>query len=113
MVVDHSANYLFSVNTEAVTLSLIRQTTTTVVIDNALRGAIDRTDERSLQVLQDTAETAFNLPGVQVNPAANGRVVRRDDTITDADGVVWSIVSVRLIECGTAWRAVCKRMGGV
>ncbi len=95
MNVDHSNNYRFWINTEAVTVVMLRANTIEVDVANAKRGALDRKDMQALQVLQDTAELVFNVPNIQLNPATNGRTIRRDDKITDAPGVVWLVVAVR------------------
>ncbi len=114
MNVDHSRNYRFWVNTEAITVSMLRASTTTASVANAKRGALDRKDMQTLQVLEDTADMVWNVPNILLNPAANGRTIRRDDKITDAAStpVVWLVVATRLVEDGNVWRCVCKRLGG-
>lgn len=112
VTVDMSDNYLVWDNTEAVVVQLRRTANEDVNIAVAKGGSIRRRDETALLLVQDTAEKSWNVPNKLLNPANNGREIRREDRITDEAGVVWSAVVVSRIECGCVWRCLCKRIGG-
>lgn len=113
MQVITSGNYLVWNNTEAVTLNLYRNgATDTVSVASALRGSVGWRDNQTLQVLQETADQTWNIPEALLNPSSNGRTIRRGDSITDAQSVVWAVVAVNVREHGGVWHCICKRTGG-
>lgn len=112
VTVDMSQNYRIWDNTETVSVWLNRTAPATVAIDVALRGKITRRDETALLAVQDTAEMTWDVPQALLNPTALGRVIKRDDRITDAGAVVFAVVTCELVESGTCWHCLCKRLGG-
>lgn len=106
--IDKSENYLTWDDTQAVTVSLIRNAGTTAVsVGVALPAQLSRRDTVALAATSDTAEKVWSVPDALLNPASQGRRITRNDTITDAAGVVWRVVSAEQVEDGTCWRCVC------
>lgn len=110
--VDMSLNYQIWDNTEAVTVQLRRTANESVPVATAKRGDITRRDETALLLVQDTAEKSWMVPNKLLNPANNGRKIKREDRITDEAGTVWNVVTASEVECGTSFRCLCKRTGG-
>lgn len=96
-------------NTEAVTVILIRSGgNTSVPIDIAKRTAISKTDILVDSSLMESDSAAWNIPEVLLNPASNGRRLKRDDVIVDASGRRWRVSLVDLQHAGSRWRAACS-----
>lgn len=95
--------------TEAVTVSLVRTSgSTTVNVTHALRQPMTRNFQLSSGVHFEDADTVWNVPDKELNPAANGRVIQPQDTIF-AGGVTWLVQSATLATLGSRWQCVCSR----
>lgn len=112
--VDMTYNYRFWPNTRPAVVSLPRNAGTAAVpLQNTYKDEVKGEDYRALELVQDSAEAAFLVPNIQLNPTGTeGRRIRRNDVITDADAVVWSVVTASEIEHGCAWRCLVRRAGG-
>jgi hypothetical protein len=107
--IDASSDYQYWDNTEAVTVSLVRDSTTTVSISAALQQDVSRRTESYLGVHVTGDETIWHVPNALLNPASNGREILIDDLITDAGGLVWAVVAVTRAAWKTRWECLCRR----
>lgn len=95
--------------TEAVTVTLARTSGDVAVsVDNALRQPVTRKFQMAGGVNLESADTVFNIPDSQLNPAANGRVIQPQDTIAGG-GVTWIVQHAQLATLGSRWECVCAR----
>lgn len=95
-------------NTESVTITLRRETDSEVAIHTAKRTALTTRDIESMGGISDSTEVAFNIPDSILNPANNGREIRRNDLVADSSGRTYAVVNVQLLHSRSRWRAVCR-----
>jgi len=98
--IDISNDYTYFDNTEAVTLTLKRNSgNTTVSITKALRGPKGTTEPSRIGALFSSENLAFFLSGDEVGSSNN---VEAGDTITDASANIYTIGDVVRIEAGSS-----------
>lgn len=106
MTLDYSDDYLVWDNKVAVTVALKRATTTNVSISHALKHAVSRDDSELSGVGMDSQNASWTIPDKLLNPSAEGRVIKRDDTITLTGGGVWTVVSATCSAKRKHWHLV-------
>jgi hypothetical protein len=87
--------------TETVTL----HSTSVVVVEGAKRGQLTLAEMEFRQIGLESSDLAWNLP--EVNLA--GVVPRQGDSIEDAGGVQWTILSAARAPLTGVWRIVSRR----
>lgn len=99
-------------NTESVTASLTRRTTTTTVtISDAFRGDISRT---AVDVLGADLVANSQIWSVPASLMGSNEFVQ-GDTITDADSVVWNVEGAVLVTLGSSklyWTVATNKRKG-
>ena len=98
---DISDDCLLVDGTEAVTL----HSTSVIVIEGAKRGPLRLSEIEFRQVGLEARDLSWLLPG-----GALGNVEpRQGDTIEDASGTFWTILSAEHSPLADVWRAVTRR----
>lgn len=111
MVTTQQLDYLYlkMPGTEAVTLTTKRgvnnDTTATVSVSHAWMRDISRDDVQRGLVTSAHEGIVWNIPNVLLA----GSEIETGDTITDANSVVWKVMSVSRVRLRTHWRCICRR----
>jgi hypothetical protein len=87
--------------TETVTL----HSTSAVVVEGAKRGLLALAEMEFRQIGLESTDLAWNLPEVNLG----GVEPRQGDTIEDAGGTQWTILSATRAPLSGVWRAVTRR----
>jgi hypothetical protein len=98
---DIATDCLLVDGTETVTL----HSTSVVTIEGARRGALSLAEIEFRQLGLESSDLAWNLPGVELV----GLEPRQGDTIEDASGTLWTILSIVRSPLTLVWRAVTRR----
>ncbi len=98
---DIAADCLLVDGTETVTL----HSTSVVTIEGAKRGGLALSEMEFRQLGLESSDLAWNLPGVELA----GVEPRQGDTIEDAGGTFWTILSIAKSPLTLVWRAVTRR----
>src|SRR5665213_607121 len=98
---DVSLDCLLVDGTESVTLHGAAM----VTVANAKRGQLTLPEVEFRQVGLEATDLAWSLPDVQLA----GVTPRQGDTIVDASGTGWTILSVTKSPLSGVWRAVTRR----
>ena len=110
MVTTQQLDYLYlkMPGTEPVTLTTKRgpnnDTINTETVSHAWRRDLTGDDEKGF-VTAGYESLVWNLPNILLN----GSTIKIDDTITDAENVVWVVKSVSRTRLRTHWRCICRR----
>jgi hypothetical protein len=106
VTLDVSTDYKIADNTEPVTVITKRASgNTSISVTGALRRAVRREHQFFGGVSLQGDELIWNIPDGQLS----GAELQKGDTITDAQSVVWTILSVAILTFGSRWRAVCRQ----
>jgi hypothetical protein len=95
-------------NNEQVTVTINRQTVTTVDEVTALRRALSRTD---LFVMAGFALQGNEQVWELVDADLEGNDVKVADYITDSTNVAWKVIGSQRLTDGSRWRCVCQKQG--
>lgn len=113
-MIDYSGDYQFWSNTEAVTVTLSPNAVspTSVSISKAMRNDLRRAGTVYNGIDLQGDEVLWSIPYALLNPAGNGREIDKLDRITDADAIVWTVISATEIRVGSSrshFECVCNR----
>ncbi|QDT30478.1 hypothetical protein Pan153_61070 [Gimesia panareensis] len=101
--------YLKMPGTEPVTLTTRRgannDTTSTVSISHAWMRDITHDDIVKGLVTSAKEAMTWNIPNVLLA----GSEIETGDTITDANNVAWTVMSISRVRLRTHWRCICRR----
>ncbi len=108
-MIEYSNDYQWWDNTEAVTITLVRESgTTTVSVAIGSRSDISTRElASSTQGVFQAGDVRWKIPVILLG--ISNRLLP-DDLITDASGVVWNVRSVSEVRVGTSrlhWEAIC------
>ena len=87
--------------TETVTL----HGTSIITVAGAKRGTLTLAETEFRQIGIESTDLAWNLPGVSLGD----NVPRRGDSIEDASGAQWTILSATHSPLTDVWRAITRR----
>jgi hypothetical protein len=110
MNIDLSRAYTSWPNTEPVTVTLRRAggSVESIAVANALRRAVASSDRSFGSVRVTGRTTVWNIPDAHMN----GREIDIGDSITDAAGTAWQVLSVQHLSLGSRWRCLCEKRRG-
>lgn len=96
-------------NREAVTVTTKRGvgtvTSTAISVSDAWQRSVTNEDIAYGYVTSKSEGQIWHIPAVLLG----GADIRTGDTITDSDGVVWTVMSAEAVRLKTHWRCVCRR----
>ena len=106
MTLDLAADASLADGSETVTVTLKRaEGETQISVAGALRRALGRPHAFYAGMVIQGDEVVWNVPH---QPLA-GADLRRGDTVAEAGGTVWTILSAARLTLGTRWRCVCRK----
>jgi hypothetical protein len=98
---DIASDALLVDGTETVTL----HGTSSITVSGAKRGALTLAETEFRQIGIESTDLAWNLPGASLA----GHMPRRGDSIEDATGTQWTILSASHSPLTDVWRTVTRR----